>query len=102
DEQINGAIAAIHQTAPDAHDYTPTVSQLFPGLPATRQADFLLTRASDHVQMYSHVSIAMLSGWVYVLRYSAPAADAAAAHQGEIAAHTLWENALSEIASGHL
>jgi hypothetical protein len=102
DEQITGAIAAIHQTAPDAHDYTPTAPTTFPGLPTTRQADFLLTRASDHVQMYSHVSVVMVSGWVYVLRYSAPAADAAAAHQSEVAAHALWQNALSEIASGHL
>lgn len=102
DEQINGAIAAIRQTAPDAHDYPPTVPQAFPGLPVTRQADFLLTRASDHAQMYSHISVAMASGWVYVLRYSAPAADAAAAHQGEVAAHTLWQSALTEVSSGHL
>src|SRR5262249_10097427 len=102
DEQISGAIAAIHQAAPDARDYAPTISQSFPSLPATRQADFLLNRASDHAQMYSHVSVAMVSGWVYVLRYSAPAADAPAAHQAEVAAHTLWQSALSEIASGHL
>jgi hypothetical protein len=44
----------------------------------------------------------MVSGWVYVMRYSAPAADAAAAHQGEVAAHALWQSALGEIASGHL
>ena len=102
DEQINGAIAAIRQTAPDAREYTPTISQSFPGLPATRQADFLLTRASDHVQVYSHISVAMVSGWVYVLRYSAAATDAAAAHQGEIAAHAIWQTTLGEIASGHL
>ena len=44
----------------------------------------------------------MIRGWVYVLRYSAPAADASGAHQGEVAAHALWQNALGEIASGHL
>lgn len=102
DEQINGAIAAIRRTAPDARDYAPTISQAFPGPPATRQADFLLTRASDHAQMYSHVSVAMISGWVYVLRYNTPAADAAAARQGEAAAHALWQSTLAEIASGHL
>jgi hypothetical protein len=102
DEQINGAIAAIRQNAPGARDYTPTISQTLPGLPATRQADFLLTRASDQTQIYSHISVAMISGWVYVLRYSAPAADAAAAHQGELAAHALWQSTLGEIASGHL
>ena len=102
DQQISGAVAAIRQTAPDAHDYAPTVAQSFPGLPATRSAAFLLTRASDHTQMYSHVSIAMVSGWVYVMRYTAPAADAAAAHQSEVAAHTLWQSTLGEVASGHL
>ncbi len=101
-EQINGAIAAIRQASPDARDYPPSVAQAFPGLPTTRSADFLLTRPSDHAQMYSHVSVAMVSGWVYVLRYSAPAADAAAAHQGEVAAHALWQSTLGEIASGHL
>ncbi|MBI3440106.1 MAG: hypothetical protein HY054_15890 [Proteobacteria bacterium] len=102
DQQINGAIAVIRQTSPDARDYTPTIAQAFPGLPATRTADFLLTRASNHAQMYSHVSVAMVSGWVYVLRYSAPAADAAAAHQAEIAAHALWQDTLGEVASGRL
>lgn len=102
EEQINGAVGAIRQASPDARDYAPTVAQGFPGLPATRSADFLLTRARDHAQMYSHLSVAMISGWVYVLRYSAPAADAGAAHQGEVAAHALWQSALGEIASGHL
>lgn len=102
DQQINGAIAVIRQTSPDARDYTPTVPQTFPGLPTTRSADFLLSRASDHAQMYSHVSVAMASGWVYVLRYSAPAADAAAAHQDEVAAHALWQSALGEITRGRL
>lgn len=102
DQQINGAVAVIRQTSPDAQDYLPTIAQTFPGLPATRSAAFLLTRASDHAQMYSHVSVAVVSGWVYVLRYSAPAADASAAHQGEVAAHALWQSALGEIASGHL
>lgn len=102
DQQINGATAVIRQTFSDAHDYTPTIAQSFPGLPATRSATFLLTRASDHAQMYSQVNVSMVSGWVYVLRYSAPAADAAAAHQGEVAAHALWQSTLGEIASGHL
>jgi hypothetical protein len=102
DQQISGAVAAIRQTAPDAHDYAPTVTQSFPGLPATRSAAFLLTRANDHAQMYSHISVAMVSGWVYVMRYSAPAADAAAAHQSEVAAHALWQSTLGEVASGHL
>ena len=102
DQQISGAVAAIRQTTPDARDYAPTVAQSFPGLPATRSAAFLLTRASDHAQMYSHVNIATVSGWVYVMRYSAPAADAAAAHQSEVAAHALWQSTLGEVASGHL
>ena len=102
DEQINGAIAAVRQTSPDARDYAPTVAQSFPGLPTTRSADFLITGPRDHAQMYSHLSVAMISGWVYVLRYSAPAADPGAAHQGEVAAHALWQSTLGEIASGHL
>lgn len=102
EEQINGAIAAVRQASPDARDYAPTIAQGFPGLPTTRSADFFITRPRDHAQMYSHLSVAMISGWVYVLRYSAPAVDGDAAHQGELAAHALWQSTLGEIANGHL
>jgi hypothetical protein len=101
-DQFNGAVEALHQRFPDARGYTPVAAQSYPGLPESRSAAFLVSRPNDNAQMYTQVSVAMVSGWVFVMRYSVLAPDAATAQNGETEAHALWASALSEIASDHL
>jgi hypothetical protein len=97
-DQFSGAVDAIRRRFPDARDYAPGSAQASPGLPQTRSAAFIVSRPNDQAQMYTQVNVAMASGWVYVMRYTALAADAAAQQNAEAAAHRAWTSVLSEIA----
>jgi hypothetical protein len=98
-EQVAGTVAVIQQRYPDARPFQMTLRGAGEGLPPSQSAHFLITEGG--AQEYTRVSIAMIRGWAFKLRYTAPAASDAAAQQAALAADRLWAQTLTEIARPH-
>lgn len=93
-EQIRGAEAAIRNRFPAAR----AVAGTEPEPASSRTVEFLVTH--DGAPMYTRASVAILDGWTIKLRYTAAAADEAAAVRAQATAAALWRTILAEIAAG--
>ena len=96
-EQISGSAAALRQHYPDAQPFQMSSRASMGGLPPNQTAHFLVRESG--VQQYTRVSVAMIRGWVFKLRYTAPAASDDAARQAALAADRIWVETLSDIAA---
>ena len=99
-DQLAGSATAIQHHFPDARPFQMTLRASADGLPPSQTAHFLVHEANGP-QQYTRVSVAMIHGWVFKLRYTAPAANDAAAQQAALVADRVWAEALSEIAPPH-
>jgi hypothetical protein len=97
-QQVAGATAIILQHYPGARPLQLAQHASANGLPASQSAHFLVRDAAG-AQDYTRVSVAMIQGWVIKLRYTAPAADDAAAARVAQIADAVWRQTLSEIVS---
>jgi hypothetical protein len=97
DVQIRLTEDLIRRQFPDARELPPV------GPPAAgamnRTVAFMVTR--DGVATYTRASIAVIGQWSDSLRYSAPAADAAAAARAEQTSSALWAQTLGELTTTH-
>lgn len=101
-EQFNGAVDAIRRRFPDARPYAAAATDVFPGLPPSLSGAFLVTRPADHAPMYTQINVAMSRNWVFVMRYTALAADSASEARAAADARSAWSSALAEIAADRL
>ncbi|MGD9817012.1 MAG: hypothetical protein AB7Q23_17575 [Hyphomonadaceae bacterium] len=86
DEQLRAAEAAIRQVSPDAAAYQGPEQEIASDtLPPHGSAQFIVTRNGQ--RLYTRAAIALVGAWTIKLRYTAPAADDAAA---AAAAETSW------------
>lgn len=96
EEQITGVEAAIRRRDPRAQRFDgETVRNTEDGLPIRRSTRFIVTH--DGVRTFTRASVARIGDWILKLRYSAPAADDAAATQADHAADLIFDGALGEI-----
>jgi hypothetical protein len=95
DEQIAGVEAAVQRHFPDAQPYAATREIASDTLPPHRSAAFIVTRAGQRT--FTSASVAQIGDWVIKLRYTAPAADDAAARRAETTAGRTFAAALAEI-----
>lgn len=98
-DQVSGSVAAIQQRYPDARPFQIALRASSDGLPPSQTTHFLITEGG--VQEYTRVSVAMIRGWVFKLRYTAPAANDAAAQRAALTADRIWAQTLDEIAHPH-
>lgn len=95
--QFEGSVAAIHSRFPDARPYHPDADIPPAGRVEQHSAQFLASRPSDHVQLYSRLSIAVINGWSIKLRYSAEAPTEEAAAEAAEAADAIWAATIREL-----
>jgi hypothetical protein len=74
DQEFDGAVAAVRRRFRNLREFTPTRPRMMPALPqpavGRRRASFV----DD--QLFTHVSVAIIGGWVIKLRLSGPAGAA--------------------------
>lgn len=96
EEQITGVETAIRRRDPQAERYPgETLRNTEDGLPTRRTTRFIVTH--DGVRTFTRASVARVGDWILKLRYSAPAADDAAAAQADHTADLVFDGALGEI-----
>jgi len=95
DEQIQGVESAIRRRYPDAQPYAATRPISSDALPAHRAAAFFVSR--DGARCFTSANVAQVGDWVIKLRYTAPAADEAAAAQAEAAAGRAFAATLADL-----
>lgn len=98
EEQIAGVESAIRRRDPRATPYPgQTIRNTDDGLPMRRTTRFIITH--DGVRTFTSASVARIGDWILKLRYSAPAADDAAAAEADQMAASLFDGALQQIIS---
>jgi hypothetical protein len=97
DVQVRLTDGLIRRQFPDARPL-PASAQPTSGI-ASRTIQFMVTR--DGRPTYTRASIAVIGQWSYSLRYSVPAADAAAASRAEQTSSALWNTTLAELSAQH-
>lgn len=93
--QIDGASAAIVRQHPDAHPINLSTAVALTGLPESRSAQFIISNGG--VRTYTRVSVAVINGWVFKMRYTAPAADDTAAREAAQLSGRFWAGVLQEL-----
>lgn len=97
DVQIQLTDNLIRQQFPDAQPL-PASTQTIGGA-RSRTIQYMVSR--NGVPTYTRASIAVIGQWSYSLRYSTPAANAAAAARAEQTSAALWTATLGEITAQH-
>jgi hypothetical protein len=96
EEQIAGVEAAILRRDPAAARFPGTVVRdTEDGLPMRRTSRFVLTQ--NGTRLFTSASVARIGDWILKLRYTAPAADDAAAARADANAALAFDAALREI-----
>ncbi|WP_395645629.1 hypothetical protein [Terricaulis sp.] len=93
--QIDGAAAVIQRQHPDAQPFTAATAIADSGQPASRTAQFII--AANGARSYTRVSVALVDGWVIKLRYTAPAANDAAAREAAQLSGRYWAGLLDDL-----
>lgn len=96
EEQINGVETAILRRDPAAARQPGTVVRdTEDGLPMRRTTRFILTQ--NGTRIFTSASVARIGDWILKLRYTAPAADDAAAARADANAALAFDAALRQI-----
>lgn len=97
DEQAHGAGAVIERLHPGAAPVRQAQAVSDQGLPPHRTVAYMVERQG--ARLFTSASVAQIGDWVYKLRYTAPAADAAAARAAASAAERTFAVTLHDIVS---
>lgn len=96
EEQIAGVERAILRRDPAAAPYRGAlIRETEDGLPLRRTTRFILTQ--NGTRLFTSASVARIGDWILKLRYTAPAADDAAAAQADANAALAFDAALRQI-----
>lgn len=95
DEALQHGIAGIRHSFPDAQPMPATMTVATEGAPTPLVAHFLATR--DGARWFTSVMVAESNGWIYKLRYSAPAPEATPFMSHELEAGAVFALVLGEL-----
>lgn len=95
EEALQHGIAGIRHSFPDAQSTPATLNFSTEGAPTPRVAHFLATRNGE--RWFTSVMVAESNGWMFKLRYSAPAPDEAPLMSHELEAGAVFALALGEL-----
>lgn len=96
EEQIAGVEAAIRRRNANAVRYPGAATRdTEDGLPLRRTTRFIITH--EGARQYTRASVARIGDWIIKLRYTAPAANDAAAAAADAAADLAFDGALRQI-----
>lgn len=95
DEALRGGIAGIEHSFPGAQPTPATMTISTEGAPTPRVAHFLATRNGQ--RWFASVAVAEFNGWIFKIRYSAPAPEETPLTSHELEAGSLFTLALLDL-----